>query len=96
MESPSLYAAVISQGWSATFRSSLYFTANIQPQLAGTTLSIQIPSSFNSVSHIMGIIQRPADLTDLKQPNRKFLGSPELGIPTSVSTAFKSLPGTTG
>jgi hypothetical protein len=91
MESPSLWSQVTSQGWSATFRSSLYFTANIQPQLSGTTLSIQIPSSFNSVSHIMGIIQRPADLTDLKQPNRKFQGSSELGIPTSTQVRINSI-----
>lgn len=43
LESPSLYAQVMSQGWSATFRSSLYFTANVQPQLAD---SVQLQLGF--------------------------------------------------
>ena len=66
LRSPSLSAKVRAQGWAATFRSSLPLTVAVQPQLAGTTLSIQIPSSFNSVSHIMAVIQRPGDLIDIR------------------------------
>jgi hypothetical protein len=63
----------------------------INPQLAGTTLSVQIPSAYNSVSHIMAVIQRPADLIDLKNANRKFLGTAELGIPTSTQIRVNSV-----
>src|SRR5690606_12085682 len=45
LRSPSLSAKVRAQGWAATFRSSLSLTVAVQPQLAGTTLSIQIPSA---------------------------------------------------
>ena len=44
LRSPSLSAKVITQGWAATFRSSLHVSVAVQPQLAGTTLTIQIPS----------------------------------------------------
>jgi hypothetical protein len=91
LRSPSLSAKVRTQGWAATFRASLPVTIAVQPQLAGTTLSIQIPSSFNSVSHIMAVIQRPGDLIDLSVLNRKFLGSPELGIPTSTQVRVNSI-----
>ena len=94
---PTGYAAQVSakvrtQGWAATFRSPLPLSVAVQPQLAGTTLSIQIPSSYNSVSHIMAVIQRPGDLIDLAQNFRKFIGSSELASrlpPRSGSTQCK-------
>jgi len=64
---------------------------SVNPQLAGTTLSVQIPSSYNSVSHIMAVIQRPGDLLDLKLAARKFLGSVELLIPTSTQIRVNSV-----
>ena len=91
LRSPSLSAKVRTQGWAATFRSSLPLSVAVQPRLAGTTLSIQIPSSYNSVSHIMAVIQRPGDLIDLAQNFRKFIGSSELGIPTSTQVRVNSV-----
>jgi len=91
LSSPSLSARVRSQGWSAVFRSSLPLTMGIAPQGAGTKFTVQIPSSFNSVSHIMAVIQRPEDLLDLAIPNRKFLGTPELGIPTRTQVLVNSV-----
>jgi len=91
LRSPSLSAKVKTQGWAATFRSSLPVSVAVQPQLAGTTLSVQIPSSYNSVSHIMAVIQRPGDLTMLARRNKKFLASTELGIPTSTQVRVNSI-----
>jgi hypothetical protein len=91
LSSPSLSQRVRSQGWSAVFRSSLPLTIGIAPQGANTKFTVQIPTSFNSVSHIMAVIQRPEDLIDLAIPNRKFLGSPELGIPTRTQVLVNSV-----
>ena len=91
LQSESLANKVRAQGWAATFRSTLPYTVSVNPQLAGTTLSVQIPSSYNSVSHIMAVIQRPGDLLDLKLAARKFLGSVELLIPTSTQIRVNSV-----
>lgn len=39
----------------------------------------------------MAIIQRPADLLNLTLPNRKFVGTPEVGIPTSTQVRINSI-----
>jgi len=91
LSSPSLAQRVKSQGWSAVFRSSLPLILGLNPVGANTTITVKIPSSFNSVSHIMAVIQRPADLINLTNANRKFLGSVELGIPSSTQVRVNSI-----
>jgi len=91
LTSPSLAQRVKSQGWSAVFRSSLPLTLGMSPVGANTKITIQIPTAFNSVSHIMAVIQRPADLISLTNGNRKFLGSNELGIPNSTQVRVNSI-----
>lgn len=72
--SPTLDRQLNAGGWSATFRSHQYTQFTVANTGAGSKISLQVPSSFNSVSHVMAKF-RARDYSDARVENRHQLSS---------------------
>ena len=90
MYSDGFYNEVSRIGWSASFRAQYWSQQPLAPLTAGSQYTLQIPSNYQSVSHLMLRIQRQADLTNMQLPLRAFQSSPELSTVTSWQVLFNS------
>ncbi len=70
--SPTLSRDLVQNGFSATFRSHQYTQFQIPSTAAGGKISLQIPSSFNSVSHVMGKIRSRTYGTPTSQNRQQY------------------------
>lgn len=90
VSSKSLMNYIQQNGWSSCFQSYAALTSTIPPTPALNELSLQIPSSYASLSHVLGNFQRQGDLINLALPNRCFVGSPEIDNCGSVNVRRNS------
>lgn len=87
---PSLESYYRRNGFSCVYQAYQPVSFNIPPTPANSQITIQLPSSFASLSHVIGQFQIASDLTDLSKVSRAFQGSAQIDGPSSVNILLNS------
>lgn len=90
VKSDQLMSEFKQQGSTITFSSSLTSQVALPAGVSGN-ISVNLPSSFQSVSHLMTILQRPADDQDLPNVNRISYCTPEMSKIEQINTKINSV-----